>query len=142
MDPKRKRLYVILIVGCILTAQQVIPLYEGLVPFAKPFHENDHEFIDSSWNKNGILTVDHISQPTLSVYKAPKDKRKGTAVIICPGGGYRILAAGHEGSDVAKAKRGSDPTRRRRNTVAAIAATSDRDAGSGSTLRWTASPER
>ena len=92
-----------LMVNSILTAQEVIPLYKGLVPFAKPCHENDHEFIDSSWNKNGILIVDHISQPTLSVYEAPMDKRNGTAVIICPGGGYRVLAAGHEGSDVAKA---------------------------------------
>jgi acetyl esterase/lipase len=86
-----------------LTAQQVIPLYEGEVPDSKPCKEKDHEFIDTTWNKNGILIVDHISKPTLTIYEAPKDKSNGTAVVICPGGGYSILAAGHEGSKVAEA---------------------------------------
>jgi acetyl esterase/lipase len=85
-----------------LTAQQVIPLYEGEVPNAKPCSEKDHEFIDTTWNKNGILIVDHITKPTLTIYQAPKEKNNGTAVVICPGGGYSILAAGHEGSEVAQ----------------------------------------
>jgi acetyl esterase/lipase len=87
----------------ILNAQQVIPLYENEVPNAKPCNEKDHEFIDTSWNKNGLLIVDHIITPTLTFYEPPKAKRNGTAVIICPGGGYSVLAAGHEGADVAKA---------------------------------------
>jgi len=86
-----------------LAAQQVIPLYEGEVPNAKPCSEKDHEFIDTSWNKNGILIVDHITKPTVTVYEAPKEKSNGTAVVICPGGGYSVLAAGHEGSEVAEA---------------------------------------
>ena len=86
----------------ILPAQKVIPLYQGAIPNEKPCHEIDHEFIDTSWNKSGILIVDHISKPTLTVYEPPLKKRTGTAVIICPGGGYSVLAAGHEGADVAK----------------------------------------
>jgi len=82
-------------------AQQVVPLYTENVPNSKPCREKDHEFIDTSWNKNGLLIVDHITKPTLMIYEA-KEKRNGTAVIICPGGGYGVLAAGHEGSDVAK----------------------------------------
>src|SRR5690242_4328566 len=85
-----------------LTAQQVIPLYEGEVPNAKPCNEKDHEFIDSSFIKTGILIVDKITKPTLTIYEAPKEKSNGTAVVICPGGGYSVLAAGHEGSEVAE----------------------------------------
>ena len=85
-----------------LSAQQVIPLYEGEVPNAKPCNEKDHEFIDTTWNKNGILIVDHITKPTLTIYEASKEKSNGTAVVICPGGGYGVLAAGHEGSEVAQ----------------------------------------
>lgn len=85
-----------------LIAQKVIPLYQGAIPNEKPCHEVDHEFIDTTWNKSGILIVDHISKPTLTIYEPPINKRTGTAVIICPGGGYSILAAGHEGADVAK----------------------------------------
>lgn len=87
----------------ILSAQQVVPLYEDqTVPNSKPCNEKDHEFIDTSWNKNGLLIVDHMTKPTLTIYR-PKGKGNGTAVIICPGGAYAILAAGHEGSDVARA---------------------------------------
>ena len=86
----------------ILSAQQVIPLYDGEIPNAKPCNEKDHEFIDTSWMKSGILVVDHITKPTLTVFEPAAEKRNGTAVIICPGGGYRIIAAGHEGADVAK----------------------------------------
>ena len=86
----------------ILSAQQVIPLYDGEIPNAKPCNEKDHEFIDTSWMKSGILVVDHITKPTLTVFESAAEKRNGTAVIICPGGGYGIIAAGHEGADVAK----------------------------------------
>jgi len=87
----------------LLSAQKVIPLYQGTIPNAVPCSEKDHEFIDTSWIKSGILVVDHITRPTLTIYQPSTQKRNGTSVIICPGGGYSILAAGHEGSDVAKA---------------------------------------
>lgn len=51
---------------------------------------------------NGILVISKISKPTLSIFLAPKEKANGTAVIIYPGGGYGIVAAGHEGTDIAK----------------------------------------
>ena len=87
----------------LVSAQQVVPLYPEQVPNSKPCDEKDHEFIDTSWNKKGLLIVDHITKPTLTIYEPAKGKRTGTAVIICPGGGYGVLAAGHEGTDVAKA---------------------------------------
>ncbi len=43
----------------------------------------------------------YISNPTLGFYPAPPEKSNGTAVIICPGGGYSLLAIKHEGSQVA-----------------------------------------
>ena len=86
-----------------LSAQQVVPLYSDEIPNSKPCDEKDHEFIDTSWNKSGLLIVDHISKPTLSIYEPAKEKKTGSAVIICPGGGYGVLAAGHEGADIAKA---------------------------------------
>ena len=41
--------------------------------------------------------------PALSVHSASESNNTGAAVIICPGGGYRILAATHEGLHVASA---------------------------------------
>jgi acetyl esterase/lipase len=49
-----------------------------------------------------IARVGHDSEPTLSVYLPPKDKATGAAVVICPGGGYSILAIEKEGDNVAR----------------------------------------
>ena len=38
--------------------------------------------------------------PSYQLYPAPADKATGAAVVVCPGGGYRGLAA-HEGHDIA-----------------------------------------
>jgi acetyl esterase/lipase len=40
-------------------------------------------------------------RPRLDVYLPPEGKRNGTAVVVCPGGGYGMLALGHEGKDIA-----------------------------------------
>ena len=45
-----------------------------------------------------VLRVTNVSEPTLSVFKP--EKPNGTAVIVCPGGGYGILAIEHEGTKV------------------------------------------
>lgn len=84
-----------------MNAQKVIPIYDGEVPDSKPCDAKQKEFIDTSWNKNGILIVQDVTVPTVTVFEARKDKRNGAAVIICPGGGYAVLAAGHEGNDFA-----------------------------------------
>ena len=41
-------------------------------------------------------------KPTLTFFLPPKEKAVGTAVLICPGGGYWALAADYEGDDVAR----------------------------------------
>jgi acetyl esterase/lipase len=40
--------------------------------------------------------------PWLWLYPAPADKATGTAVVVCPGGGYGGLAIAHEGNEIAK----------------------------------------
>ncbi len=39
-------------------------------------------------------------KPTLTPWIPPADKATGTAIIVCPGGGYGGLAIGHEGKDI------------------------------------------
>ncbi len=51
---------------------------------------------------DGILRISEVSVPTLTMYEPAAGKKNGTSIIICPGGGYFILAGGHEGADVAK----------------------------------------
>ena len=41
-------------------------------------------------------------KPELRVYLPSKEKSTGAAVVICPGGGYAVVATDHEGHQVAK----------------------------------------
>jgi acetyl esterase/lipase len=42
-----------------------------------------------------------VTNPTLTIYRPPKDKETGTAMVICPGGGYWDLYWELEGEEVA-----------------------------------------
>jgi len=46
--------------------------------------------------------VHAVHQPTLTVYPAPAGRATGAAVVICPGGGYRVLAWEKEGVEPAR----------------------------------------
>ena len=46
--------------------------------------------------------IQFVDDPTLTVYPAPPSKANGAAVVVCPGGGYNILAADHEGVQIAE----------------------------------------
>ncbi|MDG1873610.1 MAG: alpha/beta hydrolase [Mariniblastus sp.] len=44
----------------------------------------------------------YVDSPTLTVSLAPAEKSNGCAVVICPGGGYNVLAWQHEGVELAE----------------------------------------
>ncbi|MCX6883264.1 MAG: alpha/beta hydrolase, partial [Verrucomicrobia bacterium] len=47
-----------------------------------------------------LIRLGNVSEPTVTVFHPPKDKATGASVIVCPGGGYQILALDLEGSEV------------------------------------------
>lgn len=80
------------------SAQTIMPLYKDSIPNSRPWP--DEEKVTSDIEGRPIISK--ISRPTLTVYLPSPEKATGTAVIICPGGGYWVVAAGHEGADVAR----------------------------------------
>ena len=48
-----------------------------------------------------VTRLTNVSKPLLSIYRPARDLDTGTAVIIAPGGGHRILAYDLEGAEVA-----------------------------------------
>lgn len=74
------------------TGREVVPLWPegvpGLLPTAGPEVEAD-------------ARVSAVHTPTLTAYRAPERGNTGTAVVVCPGGGYRRLASDKEGTAVA-----------------------------------------
>ncbi len=47
-----------------------------------------------------VIRLGNITQPTLTVFRPPRDKDTGAAVLVCPGGGYSILAWDLEGTEI------------------------------------------
>lgn len=71
----------------------VIPLWPEGVPGAKPDGGVERIVDDRVYN---------VQVPTLTHYPAPADRACGTAIIMCPGGGYTRLAIAKEGSGLAR----------------------------------------
>lgn len=49
----------------------------------------------------GADGMEDADKPALWVFLPPAEKAVGTAVVVCPGGGYGHLAYGHEGKEIA-----------------------------------------
>ena len=79
-------------------AQDSIFLYPNGVPGSKQAALKEQHV----WDQNGMMRINSVTNPSITIYKPAREKNKGVAVIICPGGGYSILAAIHEGRDVAR----------------------------------------
>jgi acetyl esterase/lipase len=50
----------------------------------------------------GAVGTEPADQPKITVHRALAERAGGAAVLVCPGGGYRVLAADHEGRAVAE----------------------------------------
>ncbi len=70
-----------------------------------PLYKKIPNYIDApdeeSSAVDGVLRISNVSIPGYIFFSAGTDVLK-PCVVICPGGGYRILASEHEGTDVAK----------------------------------------
>jgi acetyl esterase/lipase len=82
-----------------LAAQDVIPLPTGTPPGATQENYPEREYFSKIWNTE---VVTNVTKPTLTVFKPSPELRNGTAVVICPGGGFMALSINSEGIDVAK----------------------------------------
>jgi acetyl esterase/lipase len=94
----KKILFALMFISTSIMAQQkAIPLYPNGVPNSKPAPADYVEEMD----KNSFVVG--VTIPTITPYFADKAKANGTAIVICPGGGYIGLSMENEGSNIAKA---------------------------------------
>ena len=82
-----------------LPDQQQLKLYEGDPP-GEPTWEKDGPIPEMQVGPG--TRVRFVHEPILDVYHAKGDDRTGAAVVICPGGGYGMLAYDHEGHEIAR----------------------------------------
>jgi len=102
----RKRIKIFAVVaGCaasLFAEKLTVPLWPNLTPGSPP---NAAPEMDTTTAKDNLIAgkplirLGNVSTPTLTVY-TPRDKNTGAAVVVFPGGGYRILAMDLEGTEV------------------------------------------
>lgn len=51
---------------------------------------------------DGILRLTNVESPSVAVFPAPQGSAPSPAVLVCPGGGYSILAYDLEGTEIAQ----------------------------------------
>src|SRR6202166_3073408 len=79
-----------------------MPLCPNGAPGAQPAPGPEGDMTTPKDNRPGgrsVIRIGNVSNPTLTVY-APKTNNTGAAVVVFPGGGYRILAIDLEGTEV------------------------------------------
>jgi acetyl esterase/lipase len=94
-----RTLCLVLFLAPLAAAQDVVPLYPGTTPGSAQENYPEKEYFSKSWNTE---VVANVTKPTLTVFKPSPELRNGTAVVICPGGGFMALSITSEGTDVAK----------------------------------------
>jgi len=75
---------------------QILPLWEGDPP--NYVETGEVTIFDTA----DIVRVRNVQKPDIAVFLPSKKNATGEAVVICPGGGYGILAYDWEGIDIAR----------------------------------------
>jgi len=100
---KHLKLIILLFVGFYLTnafaQNKIVNLWNEHIPGSMA---NEKYVEENLVVENGAVRVQKVTNPTLSVYLPAKEKANGSAIVICPGGGYARLAFDHEGIQIAK----------------------------------------
>jgi len=95
------------VIGCLqilaTDAPKVLELWPSGAPDQKgePGEERDTTGADGRLVAGKrVIRLGNVSKPTIAVYRPIASKDTGAAVIVCPGGGYKILALDLEGTEV------------------------------------------
>jgi acetyl esterase/lipase len=78
-----------------------LAIWPGAVPDALPLPgpENQTSTVDKPVAGKPWTKLENVAHPTMTIY-APSGPNSGAAVVVFPGGGYRVLAVDLEGSEV------------------------------------------
>lgn len=96
---KMTMVYLLMFLGMEAMAQQrVIELWPDKVPGAVKTKQAP---VTDTKTEPGCIRMIEVTNPTLEVYE-PEGVGNGVGVVVCPGGGYGILAYDKEGTDIAQ----------------------------------------
>ncbi len=77
--------------------EPVIPVWPGVAPGSETWTQTEVEYMNGKQKM-----IRNVVHPTLTAYLPERSKANGTAIIVCPGGGFHFHSWDSEGVEVAK----------------------------------------
>jgi acetyl esterase/lipase len=100
---KRRRLLSAVLISLLTVSGFSQTLTLKLWPDGIPGSKTDPSYVEKITTTDGRITrCEKVVTPDLTVFLPAPEKANGAAVLICPGGGYGVLAFDHEGNAIAK----------------------------------------
>lgn len=92
--------------GSVAAEPVVVPLWSGKPPGPpamtngpeRDFQKPEDRLVGGAT----VMKLGNVERPEVHVFLAPKNKANGAACVVCPGGGFSILAWDLEGTEVAE----------------------------------------
>jgi dienelactone hydrolase len=97
---KISAIFLLLFAVAVNAQQKVIPLYDGPAPGSENWTWTQQENSNNMYHSNAVY---NITKPTLTIYLPDSGVTPtGTALVVCPGGGFHSLSIMQEGYAVVK----------------------------------------
>ena len=100
-----KKIFLVFICICsislsVAAQEQTIKLFpngapEETIPLEEKADRNGNKVAGET-----VLRITNVSDPTITIYKASEQIANGSTMIVCPGGGYNLLAYDLEGDEI------------------------------------------
>lgn len=96
--------FVLFLVGLLLShmsmAQKSVLLFPDVAPGEKRTMTETRDDTGDKVGELSVLRVSNVGSPAITIYPANPDVASGAAMVVCPGGGYYLLAYDLEGTEV------------------------------------------
>ncbi len=92
-----------LISNRISAQESVMKLYDGPAPGSEGWTQKEtaYQYLSPIWKETNVALF-NVVEPTLTIFLPSPAKATGTAMVVCPGGGFSALSWDNEGLNVGK----------------------------------------
>jgi acetyl esterase/lipase len=99
----RAKLLILITILCATTISAASPIEMRVWPGLPPGETGPVKASENPPPKSAkkIERIYVVNDPIMTVFRAPEDRANGAAIVVCPGGGYKMLAYDLEGTEVA-----------------------------------------
>ena len=100
----KRKIFILLCVmhisGSFSAQESIVKLFPDGVPGEDSLYVEVRDKEGSKVANETVLRITNVGDPSIVIYEAPEELACGSAVIVCPGGGYNKLAYDLEGEEV------------------------------------------